>query len=113
MKTMTGRNPVTGLLEGDIAESSMEECRRLTTSIYQWELWNRLFGPKIGGDPEFDSARSVGNEKVHIRFYLNRFEPWEVEALTCTPDYALRTYSILFVQALERAPRNLKTRSCR
>lgn len=35
MKTMIGRHPVTGLLEGEIAELSMEERRRLTIPIYQ------------------------------------------------------------------------------
>lgn len=104
MKTMISRHPVTGLLEGEIAEPSMEERRRLTTSIYQWELWKRLFGPRFGSDPEFDGALSGGADDVHVSLYLNRFEPWEVEALACTRDYALITYSNLFAQALERAP---------
>lgn len=66
MRTMIGRNPVAGLLEGDIAEPPMEERRRLTMSIYHWELWERLFGPDIGGDPKLYSAHSVGSEKIML-----------------------------------------------
>lgn len=93
---LISKSPITGDEQPHKRALSKSERRRITRSIYRWELSVQLFFD-YGSTKQSKEARIETEDQVSI--FINRYEFWEQEEMACICEYAVRRYVVLIEDA--------------